>query len=117
MDRREFLVAAGALPFTWRSIAGGSPVALVTADTQARVAVVELSSGRILRSVATLPGPRSIESVSQRMGVVCHTQHGAVTLIDGHTLRIRRVVRGFGEPRYAAVAPNRRHVFISDSAR
>lgn len=121
MNRREFLVAAAALPVTLRlapeALAGGNPVALVTADTQSRVAVVELWSGRILRSIPTLPGPRSIESVSARVGVVCHTAHGAVSLIDGPTLRVRRVLRGFAEPRYTAVAPNRRHVFISDSAR
>jgi hypothetical protein len=67
MDRREFLVGAVTLPVALRfapeALAGGTPVALVTADTQARVAVVELSTGKILRSSATIGGPRSIESV------------------------------------------------------
>jgi hypothetical protein len=117
MNRREFVLSAAALPFAWRSLAGGVSVALVTADTEARVAVVELDSGRILRSIPTLPGPRSIESVSQTIGVVCHTAHGAVSLIDGPRLRVRNVLRGFDEPRYTAVVPGRRYVFISDSAR
>jgi DNA-binding beta-propeller fold protein YncE len=117
MNRREFVVAAAALPVTYRSLLGGNPVALVTADTEARVAVVELSSGRILRSIPTLPGPRSIESVSLTNAVVCHTAHGAVSLIDGPTLRVRRVLRGFSEPRYTAVSPDGRRVFITDSAR
>ena len=58
MDRREFLVGAVTLPIALRfapeALAGGTPVALVTADTQARVAVVELSTGKILRSIATV---------------------------------------------------------------
>jgi DNA-binding beta-propeller fold protein YncE len=121
VNRREFVVGALTLPVALRLtpevLAGGRPVALVTADTQARVAVVELSTGKILRSIPTLAGPRSIESVSGKTGVVCHTAQGAVSLIDGPTLRVSRVLRGFDEPRYTAAAPNGRHAFISDSGR
>jgi DNA-binding beta-propeller fold protein YncE len=99
------------------ALAGGDPVALVTADTESRVAVVELSTGRIIRSIPTLPGPRSVEGVAGGLGVVCHTAHGAVSLVDGPTLRVRRVLRGFDEPRYTAAAPNGRHAFVSDSGR
>jgi DNA-binding beta-propeller fold protein YncE len=115
------VVGAATLPLSLRAtmdaVAGGDPVALVTADTQARVAVVELSTGKILRSIPTPPGPRSVESVSGQVGVVCHTAHGAVSLIDGPTLRLRHVLRGFDEPRYTAAAPNGRHAFVSDSGR
>jgi DNA-binding beta-propeller fold protein YncE len=121
MNRRDFLAAAVALPLTWRSVpealAGGTPVALVTADTQSRVAVVELSSGRIVRSIPTLAGPRSVESVSGTIGVVCHTSQGAVSLIDGPALRVTHVLRGFDEPRYTAAGPDGRHAFVTDSAR
>jgi DNA-binding beta-propeller fold protein YncE len=121
MNRRDFLAAAVALPLTLRSVpealAGGTPVALVTADTQSRVAVVELSSGRIVRSIPTLAGPRSVESVSGKIGVVCHTSQGAVSLIDGPALRVTHVLRGFGEPRYTAAGPDGRHAFVTDSAR
>jgi DNA-binding beta-propeller fold protein YncE len=121
VNRREFLAGAVTLPVTLRlapeALAGGNPVALVTADTQSRVAAVELSTGKIVRSIPTLPGPRSIESVSGNAGLVCHTEHGAVSLIDGPTLRVRRVLRGFGEPRYAAAAPGGRYAFVTDSAR
>jgi DNA-binding beta-propeller fold protein YncE len=121
MNRRQFVLGAVTLPIGLRAtvdaLAGGDPVALVTADTQARVAVVELATGRILRSIPTPPGPRSIESVSGKIGVVCHTAHGAVSLIDGATLRVRHVLRVFDEPRYTAAAPNGRHAFVSDSGR
>jgi DNA-binding beta-propeller fold protein YncE len=99
------------------ALAGGTPVALVTADTQSRVAVVELSSGRIIRSIPTVAGPRSIESISGTTAVVCHTSEGAVSLIDGPTLRVTHVLRGFDEPRYTAASPDGRHAFVTDSAR
>jgi DNA-binding beta-propeller fold protein YncE len=121
VNRREFLAGAIALPLTSRSVpdalAGGTPVGLVTADTQSRVAVVELSSGRIVRSISTLAGPRSVESVSGTIGVVCHTSQGAVSLIDGPTLRVTHVLRGFAEPRYTAASPDGRYAFLTDSAR
>jgi DNA-binding beta-propeller fold protein YncE len=119
MNRREFLVGAVTLPVALRlapgAVAGGDPVALVTADTEARVAVVRLSSGEILRSLKTLPGPRSIECIGQKVAVICHTARGAVSLIDGPTLKTTHVLRGFDEPRYVAAAPNGRHAFITDS--
>jgi DNA-binding beta-propeller fold protein YncE len=121
MNRRQFVAGAVTLPISLRAavdaLAGGGGVALVTADTESRVAVVELATGRIVTSVPTLPGPRSVESVAARVGVVCHTAHGAVSLIEGPRLRVRRVLKGFDEPRYTAAAPNGRHAFVSDSGR
>jgi YVTN family beta-propeller protein len=118
MNRREFLAGVVMLPLALRfapeAFAGGDPVALVTADTQSRIVVVRLSSGEILRSIRTLSGPRSIETVANA-ALVCHTAIGAVSIVDGPTLRIRHVVRGFKEPRYTAAAPNGRHAFVTDS--
>jgi hypothetical protein len=118
MDRRRFLVGAVTLPVALRfapgAFAGRIPVALVTADTQSRVAVVEFSTGKIVRSIRTLAGPRSIETVANT-GVVCHTAHGAVSIVDGPTLGVRHVVRGFDEPRYTAAAADGRHAFVTDS--
>lgn len=121
MNRRDFLVRAATLPFALRfaatASAGGGPVGLVTADTQSRVAVVNLSSGEVVRSIRTLPGPRSIESAYGTVAIVCHSAHGAVSLIDGPTLRVTHVVRGFDEPRYTAVVPNTTYAFVTDSGR
>jgi outer membrane protein assembly factor BamB len=120
MNRREFLVGAATLPVALRSapsaLAGGTPVALVTADKESRVAVVELSTGKVLRSIRTAAGPRSIENVWGNAAVVCHTAHGIVSLIDGPTLRVRRVVGRFDEPRYVA-GGSAGHAFVTDSAR
>jgi DNA-binding beta-propeller fold protein YncE len=123
VDRREFLGGAAAagllLTFAPDALArrfGGTPYALVTGDTEGRVAAVLLHGGRIERSIATLDGPRSIESVG-RTAVVCHTTEGAVSLLDALDLRVRRVVRGFGQPRYVAGGRGGRIAYVTDSAR
>ena len=59
MDRREFLAAVaaplllGAVPAR-AGTAGGTPLALVTADLEASVVAVDLGTGRVLRRIATL---------------------------------------------------------------
>lgn len=119
MDRREFVAAAVALPFALRAgiaRAGGTPLALVTADAEAALVVYGLSERRVLRRVPVLPGPRSIESVGDA-AVVAHTAVGAVTILDAPTLGVRHVLRSFDEPRYTAAAPGGRHAFVTDSGR
>ena len=49
---------------------------------RARLVVVELATGRVLRHVATLPKPRSIETVGH-VAVVAHSEIGAVSLVHG----------------------------------
>jgi len=119
VNRRQFVLAAVAAPFALRTLdawAGGTAVALVTADTQAHVAAVDLVTGRILRRVRTLGGPRSIESVGGA-AVVAHTATGAVSLLDGKSLEVRDVLRAFNVPRYTAAHPDGRHAFVTDSGR
>ena len=124
MDRREFLLAGLALPVAMRPALalaawahGGRPLVLVTADAEAHVAAVEVSTGRVVRRIPTLPGPRSIESVQETIALVGHTDIGAVTLIDGPSLRVARVLRPFGEPRYTAASPDGRFAYVTDSGR
>jgi DNA-binding beta-propeller fold protein YncE len=118
MNRREFVVAAAALAIAPEALArrlGGTPVALVTADLESRVVAVDLSRGRILRRIPTASDPRSIEAVGAT-AVVAHTSSGVVTLVDAPTLRVRKVLHGFEEPRYTAAAGDGRHAFVTDSA-
>ena len=89
-------------------------LALVTCDTESRVALLDVKTGRILRSLHVLPGPRSIERVGAGDALVCHTDAGAITII-GRDLKIKHVLHGFTEPRYTAAHPDRRHAFVSDS--
>ena len=120
MNRRDFLsagVRATAAFAPWPSLtttAAREPLALVTADTEGHVAVVSLAGGRVRRRIATLDGPRSIQRGAGGAVVVGHSAAGAVTLLDGRTLRVRRVLRGFAAPRYTVFSPDGRHAFVSD---
>jgi DNA-binding beta-propeller fold protein YncE len=117
MNRREFVVAAAALAVAPKALAQqlkALPEALVTADLESRVVVVSLSSGRILRSIRTLPGPRSIERVGASV-VVAHTAHGAISILGPRLRGVRHVLEDFDEPRYTASSSEGRYAFITDS--
>lgn len=115
MDRREFLgLGVAALPVL-AGVRRPARLALVTADTEAHVVVVALPTGRVVRRVGTLDGPRSIEAGPSGDVVVAHSAEGALTLLRGTA--VRRVLRGLGTPRYTAMAPDGRHAFVTDGAR
>jgi DNA-binding beta-propeller fold protein YncE len=119
MDRRRFLVAAAGASFALADAAdalaraAAGPLALVTADSEAYVAAVELASGRIRARIPTHPSPFSIELAGSH-AVVAHTVVGAVSVIGGSPLAVRHLV-AVEEPRYTAAAPDGRHAFVSDS--
>ena len=117
MDRRAFLAAAAAglaAPKAFAARLGGTPVALVTADLEAQLVALELPGLRRLRVIPTMPLPRAIEQVGN-VAVVAHSEVGVVTLVDGATLRVTKVLRGFGEPRYVAASRDGRYAYLSDS--
>jgi hypothetical protein len=112
VDRREFLLGASALVLAPR-LRVQRPTALVTADLESRLVAVDLPGGRVRAHVPTVAFPRSIERVG-RSAVVAHSEIGAVTLVDG--LSVREVLHGFGEPRYTAGHPDGRHAYVTDAA-
>ena len=114
MNRRQFLFAAAASPHAVRAQLERGPDALVTCDEEARLALVDLRTFRVVGHVATPPDPRAIETVGD-VAVVCHTTAGVVTVVDRE--RVRHVVRGFVEPRYTAAHPDGVHAFVTDSGR
>jgi DNA-binding beta-propeller fold protein YncE len=118
VNRREFVVAAAALAIAPEALArelkGRPPVALVTADLESRIVVVSLADGRTLRSIPTLPGPRSIERVGASV-VVAHTAHGAISILGPPLRGVRHMIDGLGEPRYTAGASDGRHAYVTDS--
>jgi DNA-binding beta-propeller fold protein YncE len=118
MDRREFLLAALATALSRADItreraAAAPALALATADTEAHVVAVSLATGRVRARTHTLEGPRSIERGPGVSAIVAHTSQGAISLLEGAPPKVRRVLRGFSEPRYTAVAG--RYAFVTDS--
>src|SRR5690349_24698285 len=115
MDRRSFLAGAVGLALAPRAFgATGRRVVLVTADLEHRLVVVDLANGRVLRHIATLDRPRSIETAGET-AVVAHSEIGAITIVQARTLRVVHVLEGFGEPRYAAAHPDGRHAYVTDA--
>lgn len=121
MNRREFLAGSlAAVP-----VLAGLPVpaagarrpalGLATADKQAHVVAVALGSGRIVRRIPTREGPRSIEHHVAGPAVAAHSTEGLISLIDTDELRVRRVLRGFSEPRYTAIARGGTVAYVTDS--
>ncbi len=96
---------------------GGGTVALVTADLEAHIVAVETATGRIVKLIQTVPGPRSIESNGFGQALVAHTTRGRLSVIDAATLRVDAEIGGFGEPRYTVMHPFERIAFVSDSKR
>ncbi|HXF98606.1 MAG TPA: hypothetical protein VNJ46_08350 [Gaiellaceae bacterium] len=125
MDRRAFLLAAIAAPAALRrglapapARAGGAqPVALVTADRESHVVVLDLASARVLSRLPTAPGPRAVEAVHGLTAVVAHTAHGLVSLLAASPLGLRAELDGFAAPRYAAAHPREPIAYVTDSGR
>jgi DNA-binding beta-propeller fold protein YncE len=119
MKRRELLavaLAVGASPTRALAAAsGGVPVALVTADLESHLVAVELATGRVVKRIRTAPGPRSVESSPFGQVVVGHVPAGVVTILDAASLTVRRVLRGFREPRYTAMHPGEPLAYVTDS--
>lgn len=114
MDRRAFLAATAVGFAAPRALFGGTPVALVTADLESRILAYELPGMKRLRAIPTAPFPRAIEQVGNT-AIVAHSEVGIVTLVDGATLSVRKVLRGFAEPRYAVASHDGRFAYLTDS--
>jgi hypothetical protein len=114
VNRRDFLAAAAAAPIALRSGTQRAQLALVTADTEAAVVVVDPFGGRVVRRIGTGPDPRSIERVGET-AVLAHTAIGELSLLRG--LAVQDVLRGFGEPRYTAASRDGRYAYVTDSGR
>jgi DNA-binding beta-propeller fold protein YncE len=96
--------------------AGGTPVALVTAETLDQLVAVELPSGRVLKRLRMPSDPQNV-TVCGATAAVVSVRAGAVTLVDTSTLEVRRVLPGFGSPHIAACSPDGRYVYVTDDAR
>lgn len=93
---------------------GGSPVALVTAETANEVLAVSLPEGKVLRRVH-LHDPQTIVAGAVGPAVVV-SPSGTVTILARRSLRVLAVLRGFRSPQVAAITPDRKWVYVTDSA-
>jgi DNA-binding beta-propeller fold protein YncE len=108
--------AALIAPASQARTGGGTPVALVTAETMNELIAVELPSGRILKRLRMPADPQNVV-VCGRTAAVVSVRSGAVTLIDTFTLKVRRVLRGFASPHIPACSPDGRYIYVTDDAR
>lgn len=120
MKRALLLFAVLALPAGSNAAQSKSAqtAALVTVETENALAVVNLSSGRVVRRLAMPAGPENVES--PRAGgaaAVVSTRAGAVTLLSLLPLRVRRTISGFSEPHIAAFSPDGRYLYVTDDPR
>lgn len=93
------------------------PQALVTDETQNRLLVVDLPSGRIARSVPVPADPEDIASLGNGVAVVVSSHAGKVTVLDGDTLKVIKTFAGFDEPHIAAISPDGSYAYVTDDAR
>ena len=95
-----------------------SPQALVTDEQQNRLLVVDLPSGRIVRSVSLPPDPEDIAaSRNGGVAIVVSSRAGKVTILSGGTLKVIKTFGGFQSPHIAAISPDGSYAYVTDDAR
>lgn len=99
-----------------RTSASARPEALVTAETENRLLVVDVPSGRITRSIQLPSGPEYVAAAPGVAVVVC-TNARAVALLEGPSLRLEMVLHGFSAPHIAQISPDRQYAYITDDGR
>jgi hypothetical protein len=93
---------------------GGSPVALVTAETQNALLAIALPSGHVLRRLPMPADPENVTTVGAKYAVVVSPRAGAVTVISTPSLKIVRVLRGFVDPHLATATADGQGVYVTD---
>jgi DNA-binding beta-propeller fold protein YncE len=93
---------------------GGSPVALVTAETQNALLAISLPGGHVLKRLAMPADPQNVSVVGWRWAVVVSPRAGAVTVVSLPSLRVVRVLRGFGSPHLATETADFGGVYVTD---
>ena len=118
MKRTLLLLIAAALlaPASQARVTGGTPVALVTAETLNQLIALDLPSGQVLKRLDMPADPENVEAYGSN-AVVVSARAGAVTLLAPSSLRIRKVIRGFGAPHLAAFAADQAALAKLDDAR
>ncbi len=118
MKRALLLLAVLAVPAgSHAARQGGTPVALVTAESENALLVVDLGSRKVVRRLGMPADPENVETSGQNdAAAVVSARGGAVTVLSLPKLRVRRTIRGFVSPHIAAFSPNGRYLFVTDDA-
>jgi DNA-binding beta-propeller fold protein YncE len=90
-------------------------LALVTAESENRIVLVNLRRGRVIRSVPVPADPEY--AVATRRVVVAVSPAGTVTLLERPSLRRIRVFTGFAAPHIPAISPDGAYAYVTDDAR
>jgi YVTN family beta-propeller protein len=92
--------------------------ALVTDETQNRLLVVDIPSGRVVRHVPLPPDPEDVAAATVGgVVVVVSSAAGKVTLLNRDTLAPIGTLGGFASPHIAALSPDGKHAYVTDDVR
>jgi len=116
VKRALLLLAILAVPAASHASGQRGPIALVTAESQNQLLAVDVRSGKVVRRLRMPAEPENVEAYAGQAAVVS-ARAGAVTFVDPRTLKIRRIIRGFGSPHIAAFAPDGDYLYVTDDAR
>ena len=94
--------------------AGGTPVALVTAESENELLAVSLPEGKVLRRVHLID-PETV-ATGPNSEVLVVNPKGTVTLLDWRSLRPLAVFRGFRSPQIAVMTPDGEWAYVTDAA-
>jgi DNA-binding beta-propeller fold protein YncE len=98
-----------------RQAALPAPQALVTAQTQGRLLVVDLRNGRVLRRISVPGNPGYVATLgSGGPVVVASSAADTVTVLGGASLHVFRVLHGFTDPDIPAMAPDGGYAYVTE---
>jgi DNA-binding beta-propeller fold protein YncE len=93
--------------------------ALVTAETENRLLVVDLPSGRVVKRVALPSDPEDVAANSGECStvVVVSVAGRKVTVLDRETMNRRGVLGGFVAAHISEIVPGGQYAYVTDDAR
>jgi DNA-binding beta-propeller fold protein YncE len=94
---------------------GGSPVAMVTSESQNELLAVSLPDGIVLRRLRVPAGPENVEAGAGPV-VVVSSKARAVSIYAWRTLRLIRRFTGFRDPHLVALGPSGEWAYVTDDA-
>lgn len=102
---------------TKRQALGRRAEALVTAETENRLLIVDLRTGELVTRTALPAGPQYV-AAEPGLAVVTSPRAGEVTLLGGsERLRVQHVYGGFAAPDIVAISPDGEYAYVADDPR